>query len=182
MRNHRILLGSLALACLVATGTASGAAETVTCKDGTMAKAGRGACSHHGGVAKGAEAATAPPSAVPRQAAAPSETVTCKDGTTAKAGRGACSHHGGIAKSGVSGSPTGTAPPTTLPRRATTPAPTPMPDAPAQTRSGTPQIATGVRDPTGATAQCKDGSYSHAKHHTGACSHHGGVAKWIDGQ
>lgn len=34
-------------------------------------------------------------------------------------------------------------------------------------------------DATGATAQCKDGSYSHAQHHSGACSRHGGVAKWM---
>jgi hypothetical protein len=31
----------------------------------------------------------------------------------------------------------------------------------------------------GATAQCRDGTYSHAVHHSGACSHHGGVAKWL---
>lgn len=34
-------------------------------------------------------------------------------------------------------------------------------------------------NPAGATAQCKDGTYSHAKTHRGACSHHGGVAKWL---
>jgi hypothetical protein len=28
----------------------------------------------------------------------------------------------------------------------------------------------------GPTARCKDGTYSYAKHHQGACSHHGGVA------
>ena len=32
--------------------------------------------------------------------------------------------------------------------------------------------------PKGATAKCKDGTYSFAKHHQGACSHHGGVAEW----
>src|SRR5689334_16721056 len=54
-------------------------AQAVTCKDGTTASSnGRGACSHHGGVA--AEVAT----------------VSCKDGSTADAGRGACSHHGGV--------------------------------------------------------------------------------------
>lgn len=31
----------------------------------------------------------------------------------------------------------------------------------------------------GAIAQCKDGTYSHAKNHRGACSRHGGVAKWL---
>jgi len=35
------------------------------------------------------------------------------------------------------------------------------------------------RDPSGAIAQCKDGMYSHAKGRTGACSRHGGVAKWM---
>jgi hypothetical protein len=34
-------------------------------------------------------------------------------------------------------------------------------------------------NPAGAAAQCKDGTYSHAKSHSGACSHHGGVAKWM---
>jgi len=35
--------------------------------------------------------------------------------------------------------------------------------------------------PVGATAQCKDGSYSFSRHHSGTCSHHGGVAVWLDG-
>jgi peptidoglycan hydrolase-like protein with peptidoglycan-binding domain len=33
--------------------------------------------------------------------------------------------------------------------------------------------------PSGATAQCRDGSYSFSLHHSGACSHHGGVASWL---
>ena len=33
--------------------------------------------------------------------------------------------------------------------------------------------------PAGATGQCKDGSYTMSKTHSGACSHHGGVAKWL---
>jgi len=32
--------------------------------------------------------------------------------------------------------------------------------------------------PQDATAKCKDGTYSHAKQHAGACSGHGGVAEW----
>ena len=35
------------------------------------------------------------------------------------------------------------------------------------------------KNPAGAIAQCKDGLYSHAKGRTGACSRHGGVAKWL---
>ena len=33
--------------------------------------------------------------------------------------------------------------------------------------------------PHGATAQCRDGSYSFSKSRRGTCSHHGGVAKWL---
>ena len=35
--------------------------------------------------------------------------------------------------------------------------------------------------PPGATARCRDGTYSYSKHHSGTCSHHGGVAVWLDG-
>jgi Protein of unknown function (DUF3761) len=33
--------------------------------------------------------------------------------------------------------------------------------------------------PAGATGQCKDGTYTMSKTHSGACSRHGGVAKWL---
>ena len=33
--------------------------------------------------------------------------------------------------------------------------------------------------PGGATARCRDGSYSFSKHRRGTCSHHGGVAEWL---
>jgi hypothetical protein len=33
--------------------------------------------------------------------------------------------------------------------------------------------------PKGATAQCRDGTYSFSKNRRGTCSHHGGVAKWL---
>jgi Protein of unknown function (DUF3761) len=32
--------------------------------------------------------------------------------------------------------------------------------------------------PAGATARCKDGTYSYSTHRQGTCSHHGGVAVW----
>jgi len=39
-----------------------------------------------------------------------------------------------------------------------------------------------VKDaPPGATALCNDGTYSFSQHHSGTCSHHGGVAEWLDG-
>ena len=33
--------------------------------------------------------------------------------------------------------------------------------------------------PIGATAKCKDGSYSFSQTRRGTCSHHGGVSKWL---
>jgi hypothetical protein len=196
---RRLQIG-MVVACAVVlaatTGVARGqdAATTVTCKDGTTGTAGRGACSHHGGVAKGA--ASAPAAAAPAPTASTATTVTCKDGSTGTAGRGACSHHGGVAKamssSAGSVAPAPAAPaakpapatpapaakpaPTTPAPAATTPA-AKTPTSSAAGKSGTSETS----DPTGAIAQCKDGLYSHSKTHTGTCSRHGGVAKWLDG-
>jgi hypothetical protein len=36
----------------------------------------------------------------------------------------------------------------------------------------------GQSRPANATGECKDGTFSHAKQHTAACSSHGGVAEW----
>ncbi|MDT7540595.1 MAG: hypothetical protein QOE33_499 [Acidobacteriota bacterium] len=33
--------------------------------------------------------------------------------------------------------------------------------------------------PVGASARCRDGSYSFSEHRRGTCSHHGGVAQWL---
>lgn len=33
--------------------------------------------------------------------------------------------------------------------------------------------------PGGPTAICRDGSYSYSQHHSGTCSHHGGVSRWL---
>jgi|ERR1035437_48786 hypothetical protein len=42
-------------------------------------------------------------------------------------------------------------------------------------------IASASSAPPGATARCNDGTYSYSQHHQGTCSHHGGVAEWLDG-
>jgi uncharacterized protein DUF3761 len=39
--------------------------------------------------------------------------------------------------------------------------------------------AAGGPAPAGATGQCKDGTFTMSKTHSGSCSHHGGVAKWF---
>jgi len=33
--------------------------------------------------------------------------------------------------------------------------------------------------PAGATAKCRDGTFSFSQHRQGTCSHHGGVAEWL---
>jgi hypothetical protein len=33
--------------------------------------------------------------------------------------------------------------------------------------------------PAGATARCRDGTYSYSEHASGTCSYHGGVLVWI---
>jgi hypothetical protein len=38
-----------------------------------------------------------------------------------------------------------------------------------------------AKAPAGATAQCRDGSYSFSASRRGTCSHHGGVARWLQG-
>lgn len=122
-------------------------------------------------------------------------TVTCKDGTTAKAGKGACSHHGGVNRSAAQAespaAPSTSRPATPAPSTSrapsasapsASPATTPAPPA-KSTRAPSSTTGSGKAsntDPTGAVAQCKDGTYSHSKQHTGACSHHGGVSKWLD--
>ena len=34
------------------------------------------------------------------------------------------------------------------------------------------------RKPAGASARCGDGTWSFSEHHSGTCSHHGGVSEW----
>ena len=115
-------------------------------------------------------------------------TVLCKDGSTSKGGRGACRGHGGVDRTATAkgaaaavpaptpqAPPAAAAPPPAV--RSAPPAPVARP-ATATTAAAPPNAKN--TDPTGAIAKCKDGTYSHAKGHTGACSRHGGVEEWLD--
>lgn len=197
MRTRTMLSVAATLLMLGAAGARLDAQATV-CKDGsTSAVTGRGACSGHGGVdakatAAAKDAAKAQSKAATKTAktAAKAESkaetksktvaeVECSDGSMSKPGRGACSGHGGIKRSAdVTAAPS-------------LPAAVP-PSSPARTRSQAKSEAPSAReatkpsskrgednDATGAIAQCKDGLYSHAANRQGACSRHGGVAKWL---
>ena len=64
----------------------------------------------------------------------------------------------------------------------------PKPEQPNCTNNGTyvnskgqtvPRPENCSAPPKGATAQCRDGTYSFSQSRRGTCSHHGGVAKWL---
>jgi hypothetical protein len=173
-----------------AMGLSARAAESsapTVCKDGTTSTAtGRGACSGHGGVQKTAAAQPAAPAApapaaasraAPAAPPASGTPTTCKDGTTSTAtGRGACSGHGGVQKASKS-KPASDASASSA---------APATGAPAASKSSASKSAPTAtptnNDPTGATAKCKDGTYSKSQHHSGTCSSHGGVAEWLTPQ
>jgi hypothetical protein len=118
--------------------------------------------------------------------AADTAATTCKDGTTtASTGKGTCSGHGGIqkAKAKTATAATTAAPAAAAKTAATAPAAAPAASstaAKAATASKSAPTATaGNTDPTGATAKCKDGTYSKSAHRSGTCSSHGGVAEWL---
>src|SRR5207249_4995104 len=97
-------------------------------------------------------------------------TAQCEDGSYshAKTQQGACSSHGGVKTwYGDSLASTPAAPSSKTPTSTSRAARPPRASAP-----------TPVVPPTGATAQCEDGTYSRAKTQQGACSSHGGVKTW----
>ena len=195
MNTRFALAGAVLSIVLAGSATAQATHPSSVCADGTTsATTGRGACTKHGGVDKvatdkaiaDAKAAASAKVAAAKTAKASAKTVatlTCKDGSMSRGGRGACSRHGGI---GVAASTSTTA---TAQAPATPAAPPTSKATPSSHRNArstavasSKTVGSGAADntdPTGAVAKCKDGDYSHAVHHQGACSRHGGVAQWM---
>ena len=94
--------------------------------------------------------------------------VTCVDGTKSAGGQGACSSHGGIKATMKADAKVAKTAAKANVKMAKTEAKT---EAKAE-----------ERDAKGATALCKDNTYSHAKSTQGMCSAHGGVAKVLKGK
>jgi hypothetical protein len=109
----------------------------------------------------------------------------CKDGTTSTSkGRGACSSHGGVdtlATAAAQKSAKATKARATATKVSGDSVQAANADAKAKRAESKASKAEdkAAHDSTGATAQCKDGTYSHAKSMQGACAKHGGVAKTL---
>jgi hypothetical protein len=108
--------------------------------------------------------------------------VICMDGSKSIAGRGACSGHGGIQTAKRKEELKAEAKAAKEKKVAEVKA------AKAAEKSAKAEKKMAAverkedRDAHGATAECKDHTYSHAKSHQGACSGHGGVAKFFSGK
>jgi hypothetical protein len=66
-----------------------------------------------------------------------------------------------------------------------TPPPTECPNGTYENSAGNivckPYTPSNGEQPAGATAKCVDGTYSFSESRSGTCSHHGGVAEWLNG-
>lgn len=129
--------------------------------------------------------AVASSSAFAQATAKASAQSICKDGTTSTAkGRGACSSHGGVDTLATAAAQK-SAKATKARAAATKVSGDSVKAAAADSKAkraeakATKAEDKAAHDSTGATAQCKDGTYSHAKTMQGACAKHGGVQKTL---
>ena len=97
--------------------------------------------------------------------------VTCKDGSKSAGGQGACSSHGGVAKAGVKAD--------TKIAKTQAKADAKIAKTALKADAKIEKMAEKAedREAKGATALCKDKTYSHAKSPQGMCSGDSGVSK-----
>jgi hypothetical protein len=163
--SHRSLFVTLA----IALAPFALQAQATACKDGTMSAAtGRGACSGHGGVDKQAQkAAKAEAKAAKPEAKATSKAAKADVKADAKEAKIETKSTTKAAKSTEKAASKAVSSDVRETGKVANATATPTRTKAANT------------DPTDATAKCKDGTYSHAATHRGACSRHGGVAEWL---
>jgi hypothetical protein len=195
-----VLAGTLAWVAPALLAQAKPADATAQCQDGTYstAKSKQGACSGHDGIKtwyaddKGAEGDAKAAAKSTKDAAASAGKATA--GAAKVVGKGTKS--GAEATGKATANATGTAATKTeegataagnATAAAAGTAAGATKDATATAAKATGKAATATANalkpkpadaPQGATAKCKDGSYSTATEHRGACSDHGGVADY----
>jgi hypothetical protein len=160
--NRLILAAALAAGCTLASSAPALAAP----RNYDCSKPGNANKTVCKGAAKSAAAKPAPKAKPAATSAAAPKTAARKTTADAKPAPATAAAKPGIFQR-MSNALRGSSTPAPAARRAA--APRKVAAAPASVED---------RNPAGAIAQCKDGSYSHAKARTGACSRHGGVAKW----
>ena len=154
MRN--IFLAAAAALALSFPAAAKSAATEVQCTDGTTGKAGRGACSRHGGVAKAAIPPAAKAAPVEPSTGAPAAQQRTRTESKDPQSNTARAPGNGSVLGGIFG------------RRDTS-------DTPRSSTRESP-AAKSLKP----MATCKDGTTSYSAHHSGTCSGHGGVQTWLD--
>lgn len=154
----RKAISLFALCLVVPMGIVRAQATGATCNDGTTsASVGKGACSGHGGVKSKTTKTTTTKTSTTKTTASTKKPATKSETKTTKPVARQQSGETKVAK-----------PATKSDTKTTKTAPKPPTTASASDK-----------DAKDATATCKDGTYSHAATHQGACSGHGGVLKFL---
>lgn len=158
MTMRRILLTAGGL-LLLSAGSLAAQEMKVTCKDGTLSKGGQGACSSHGGIATKSTVKSETKAAT---SAAKSDAKAMKSAAKVDAKADAK-----VTKAGA------------MAKDAKAEAKTAKADAKMAAKDMKADAKAEEKDAKGATAMCKDNTYSHAKNRQGMCSGHGGVVKMM---
>jgi hypothetical protein len=114
--------------------------------------------------------------------------VACMDGSKSVAGRGACSSHGGVRTAERVAQARADAKAAKAAKVAAMKKEKAEKRAEKKAAQDEKMVMANKNrrdddhDARGATAECKDHTYSHAKSRQGACSRHGGVAKFMSGR
>ncbi|MEP6509256.1 MAG: DUF3761 domain-containing protein [Gemmatimonadales bacterium] len=169
-----LMTAAFAVAPLVASAQTPAAATTTAKPKATkVSKSAAKAASKAAATTTKADEKTEPKTVkvAEAKAVAAAGMVGCTDGTMSKGGQGECSGHRGLK--------------TTTPAKAVAnkmlaaPAASPRAVAHANAKSAVAVTDASNSIAAGATAKCKDGTYSHSKNRTGSCSGHGGVSAWM---
>jgi len=184
MRSIRLFGAGLCATAVLAFSTPQLIAQTKPkdatgqCKDGsyTTAKSKQGACAGHGGL----QTWYADDKGVKDETKAAAKSTEKAAATAGKATAGAAKVVGKDTKEGATAAGKATASGTEKAAGATKDASKTAAKATGNAASSaTHAVKPKPSDaPQDATAKCKDGSYSKATQHAGACSGHGGVAEW----